>query len=150
MEREEAKGPRLGPPSSSTPLIVAAEKNLETIGYFSPATATLQALEKKRFRRVRIWTSTPAISAFAPITFSEDCKSPTRSCSRPATFLRRWVGLREGTNTSRCAPGWNGCSGRSLFLKGRFTTRESNLGWSANGRVPREATKNECSSAKAG
>jgi hypothetical protein len=50
MEREEAKGPRVGPPSSSTPLIVAAEKNLETIGYFSPATATLQALEKKRIQ----------------------------------------------------------------------------------------------------
>jgi hypothetical protein len=50
MEREEAKGPRVGPPSSSIPLIVAAEKNLETIGYFSPATATLQALGKKRIQ----------------------------------------------------------------------------------------------------
>ena len=46
MERDEpanrtARGPQ------HTPLIIAAEKNLETIGFFSPATSVLRSMRKK-------------------------------------------------------------------------------------------------------
>ena len=46
MERDEV-GDRSSRGPQHTPLIIAAEKNLETIGFFSPATSALRAMRKK-------------------------------------------------------------------------------------------------------